>query len=60
MREWLPVISFGSSPIISKILSAANIPVFIALWLPFIFGTFIKPGLQPTRQPPGNVNLGRL
>ena len=43
----------------STIASAANMPLFIALWVPFILATFINPGLQPTRQPPGNVNFGK-
>ncbi|TNN42288.1 hypothetical protein EYF80_047550 [Liparis tanakae] len=33
-------------------------PLFIAVWVPLIFGTFMKPGLQPIRSPPGNVSLG--
>ena len=44
---------------VSKTDSAASIPLFIALWVPLILATFIKPGLQPTRQPPGNVSFGR-
>ena len=42
----------------SKAHSAASIPDFIAVCVPLIFGTFINPGLQPTRRPPGKANLG--
>ena len=42
----------------SKTASAANIPLFMALCKPLILATFMKPGLQPIRQPPGNVSLG--
>ena len=47
-----------SSERTSKMDSAATIPLFMALWVPFILGTFMKPGLQPIRQPPGNASLG--
>ena len=43
---------------VSKTLSAASNPDFIALWVPLIFATFIKPGLHPIRQPPGNASCG--
>lgn len=42
----------------SNIVSAASIPDFIAVCVPFIFGTFKNPGLQPTKQPPGNESFG--
>jgi len=47
-----------SSVIASNAHSAASIPDFIAVWVPLILGTFINPGLQPMRRPPGNANLG--
>ena len=43
----------------SKTASAASIPLFIALWVPLILATFMKPGLQPTKHPPGNVSFGK-
>ena len=33
-------------------------PVFMALWLPLMRGTFTKPAEQPIRTPPGNDSLG--
>lgn len=39
-------------------LSAASMPLFMAVCVPLILGTFIKPGLQPIRAPPGKVSLG--
>lgn len=56
---------FGSKPLVlegvvsdsiiaSIALSAANIPLFMALWVPLILGTFKNPAVQPTKQPPGN------
>jgi hypothetical protein len=42
----------------SNILSAASMALFIALCVPLILGTFINPGEQPTKQPPGKVNFG--
>lgn len=50
--------TFSSSVTRSNTDSAANMPLFIALWVPFIFGTFINPGLHPIKQPPGKVSLG--
>ena len=47
-----------SSVMASKAHSAASIPDFIAVWVPLILGTFINPGLQPIRSPPGNANFG--
>ena len=44
----------------SKTDSAASMALFMALWVPLILGTFMKPGPHPTRQPPGNVSLGML
>ena len=38
--------------------SAASIPDFMALWVPFILGTFKNPAVQPIKQPPGKVSLG--
>ena len=56
----IPVVldSFWFFVIASNAASAANIPLFIALCVPLIFGTFIKPGLQPMRAPPRNANFG--
>ena len=45
---------------VSKVDSAANIPVFIALWVLLILGTFIKPGLQLIRASPGKASWGIL
>ena len=44
----------------SNALSAASMPVFMALCDPLTFGTFMKPGLQPIRAPPGNAIFGIL
>ena len=33
-------------------------PVFIALWLPLMRGTFMKPAEQPISAPPGKGELG--
>lgn len=41
-----------------KIASEASMPLFIAVCVPLILGTFIKPGLQPISNPPGKVSLG--
>ena len=38
--------------------SAASIPDFIALCVPFILGTFRNPAAQPIRAPPGKTNFG--
>jgi len=38
--------------------SAAIIPLFIALWVPFTLGTFIKPGAHPIRAAPGTASFG--
>ena len=43
---------------LGKMASAASIPLFIAVWVPLIFGTFMKPGLQPINKPPGKVSFG--
>lgn len=60
--QFLPVVgdwaTFSSSVTRSNTDSAASMPLFIALWVPFIFGTFINPGLHPIKQPPGKVSLG--
>ena len=42
----------------SNILSAANMALFIALCVLLNLGTFMNPGEQPTKQPPGKVNFG--
>ena len=39
-------------------LSAAKIPESIALWFPFIRGTFTSPAAQPIMAPPGNESFG--
>ena len=36
----------------AKMVSAATIPDFIAVWLPLILGTFRKPAEQPISAPP--------
>lgn len=41
-----------------KMASEANMPLFIAVWVPLILGTFMSPGLQPINNPPGKVSLG--
>jgi hypothetical protein len=33
-------------------------PVFMALWLPLMRGTFTKPAEQPIRTPPGKLSFG--
>ena len=38
--------------------SAASMPLFMAVCVPLILGTFMKPGLQPIRMPPGKVSSG--
>lgn len=49
----------GSSAVtLGKMASAASMPLFMAVWVPLIFGTFMKPGLQPISSPPGNVSFG--
>lgn len=56
----LPVVSESrlSAVILGKTASAASMPLFMAVWVPLIFGTFMKPGLQPISSPPGNVSFG--
>ena len=46
------------APIALATASAASIPLFIAVWLPLMRGTFTKPAAQPTSAPPGNASLG--
>lgn len=41
-----------------KMASEANMPLFIAVCVPLILGTFKSPGLQPINNPPGKVSLG--
>ena len=43
----------------SNMLSAASIPLFMALCVPLIFGTLRKPAAQPIKHPPGNVSFGK-
>ena len=38
--------------------SAASMPVFMALWLPLMRGTFTKPAEQPISTPPGKASFG--
>ncbi len=33
-------------------------PESMALWLPLMRGTFMKPAAQPSSAPPGNTSLG--
>lgn len=47
-----------SAVTLGKMASAASMPLFIAVWVPLIFGTFMKPGLQPMSIPPGKVSFG--
>lgn len=47
-----------SAVTLGKMASAASMPLFIAVWVPLIFGTFMKPGLQPISSPPGKVSFG--
>lgn len=47
-----------STATFEKMASAASMPLFIAVWVPLIFGTFMKPGLQPISSPPGKVSFG--
>ena len=56
----VPVLSDSrlSAVSLGKTASAASMPLFIAVWVPLILGTFMKPGLQPIRSPPGNVSSG--
>ena len=44
----------------SKALSAASMPLFMALCVPLILGMLRKPGLHPISAPPGKVSLGML
>jgi hypothetical protein len=43
----------GTAKNSSAIASAANMPLFMAVWLPLIFTEFKKPAEQPMRAPPG-------
>ena len=40
-------------------LSAASVPLFIAVCVPLILAPFRNPASQPTSNPPGKVNLGK-
>ena len=42
----------------AKADSAANMPVFMALWLPLIRGRLTKPAEQPIKAPPLKLSLG--
>ena len=53
---WTPSVALSPDLMVSHTASAATIPLFIAVCVPLIFGTFMKPGLQPTRHPPGKVS----
>ena len=59
-RKFLPIVFDWRFSLVSwlKIDSAAKIPLFIAVWVPLILGTFMKPGLQPISKPPGKVSFG--
>ncbi len=39
-------------------ICAAEIPEIIALWFPFILGTFTRPAEQPSINPPGKESFG--
>src|ERR1700732_3705190 len=43
----------------AKAASAANMPVFIALWLPLMRGKLTKPAAQPIKEPPGQDSFGQ-
>ena len=45
--------------IASTVASAANIPDFIALWVPLILGTLTMPALHPKNIPPGKSRLAQ-
>jgi hypothetical protein len=47
-----------SDVITSYAASAASMPDFIAVCVPFILGTFRNPAVQPIRAPPGKTNFG--
>ncbi|KAA8588632.1 hypothetical protein FQN60_009977, partial [Etheostoma spectabile] len=52
--------SLGLSAVtLGKMASAASMPLFMAVWVPLIFGTFMKPGLQPISSPPGKCGSYR-
>ena len=42
----------------AKAASAAIMPVFMALWLPLMRGTFTKPAQSPISTPPGKDSFG--
>lgn len=44
----------------SKAHSAASIPLFIAVCVPLILATFMKPAVQPMSAPPGKASCGML
>ena len=46
------------APIAAATASAANMPLFIAVWVPLIRGTLTKPAAQPISAPPGKASLG--
>ena len=43
----------------SAAASAANMPDFIAVWLPLIFSGLRKPASSPISAPPGKTSFGR-
>ena len=61
-RSLTPFVSDSTSLLLkaSNALSAASIPLFMALCVPLTFGTFRNPGLQPISAPPGKASLGML
>lgn len=54
----LPLVVDPSLLRASNAHSAASIPDFIALCVPFTLGTFIKPAAHPTNAAPGMASLG--
>ncbi len=46
----------GSTAMASTVASAASMALFMAVWVPLIRATFMKPAAHPTRQPPGKVS----
>jgi hypothetical protein len=53
-----PEVGAPSRVISPKAASAAKIPVFMAVCVPLIFGTFRKPAEHPIKAPPGKATCG--
>lgn len=56
--------NFSTNILISNILKnhpvkgSEPLPDFIAVWVPFILGTFMKPAEHPISAPPGKTGYG--